>query len=73
MQAATEKAISVGRKKRPIPARTVKLDGDLVGTAEMLAKRQGLTTSDYLSDILRPILDREWAKEVRKASEEAAE
>jgi len=73
MSMATEGADRVGRKKRPIPTRTVKLDGDLVGTAEMLAKRQGTTTAEYLSRILRPILDREWAKMVQKASEERGE
>jgi len=69
METMTERP-KVGRKKRPIPARVVKLDADIVGSAEMLAKRSGLTVADYLSRILRPIVDREWNKMVRKASEE---
>ena len=73
MTIAIEGATRVGRKKRPIPARVVKLDADIVGTAEMLAKRSGITVADYLSRILRPIMDREWNKMVRKASEEENE
>jgi hypothetical protein len=44
----------------------VKLDGDIVGTAEMLAKRFGINAATYLSRVLRPITEREWAKEVRR-------
>jgi len=73
MSVAIEGATRVGRKKRPIPARVVKLDADIVGSAEMLAKRSGLTVADYLSRILRPIVDREWNKMVRKASEKGSE
>jgi len=73
MESVVTEADKVGRKKRNVPARVVKLDADLVGTAEMLAKRQGLTTADYLSRLLRPILDKQWAAMVRKASEEGGE
>ena len=41
-----------------------------MGKAEMLARRQGGATGDYLSALLRPILEREWAKLVRKADQE---
>ena len=69
MAPTTDKAGQVGRKKRSIPARVVKLDADLVGRGEMLARDQGIPTADYLSKLLRPIIDREWSKLVRKASE----
>ena len=70
MSTVTEKASNVGRKKRLIPARTLKLDGDLVGMAEMLARMEGMTTADYLSATLRPIIEREWSKLVRKKATE---
>lgn len=66
--AALEKVSRVGRKKRPIPSRTVRLDADLITMADMIARRQGLHVSDYLSGFLRPHIEREWAKEVERMS-----
>ncbi len=39
----------------------------------MLHLRQGLTVADYLSRVLRPILDEQWNAMVRKAAEEGGE
>jgi hypothetical protein len=36
----------------------------------MLARGQGDAAGDYLSALLRPILEREWAKLVRRADQE---
>ncbi|HKM56592.1 MAG TPA: hypothetical protein VJY33_24520 [Isosphaeraceae bacterium] len=72
MSTVTEKVSTVGRKKRLIPARTLKLDGDIVGMAEMLARPLGMTTADYLSAILRPIIEKEWSKELRKKAGEGS-
>ena len=69
-ETVTAKVSNVGRKKRLIPARTLKLDGDIVGMAEMLARQEGMTTADYLSAALRPVIEREWAKLVRKKAAE---
>ena len=66
--AALEQVRQVGRKKRQIPSRTVRLDADLVAIADLLARRQGLHVSDYLSALLRPFIEKEWAKEVEKTS-----
>jgi hypothetical protein len=73
MFSATEKVGQVGRKKRPVPTRGTKLDTDLVSKAELLARNEGVSTGDYLSAILRPVIEREFAKLVRKASEGASE
>jgi len=66
----TEEQVSrVGRKKRHVPARVVKLDGDLVTRAKTLAGDVGMDTAQYLSGLLRPIIDREWSKLVKRASD----
>jgi|GEM_PF-2116346 len=62
MLMATEKANDVGRKKREVPSRAVKLDGDLVTRAKDMAHAIGLDTGAYLSEMLRPLIDREWLK-----------
>jgi hypothetical protein len=62
MAAVSTKAVSVGRKKRSIPARTVKLDGDLVHWIGKLADDEGIDKTRYLSDLIRPIVEREWTK-----------
>lgn len=52
----------VGRKRREIAGRQVKLDGDIVAMAEYLARKSGQTTGNYMSAILRPIIEREFKK-----------
>lgn len=64
-----QKDDSVGRKKRAVPGRTTKIDGPILDKAELLARKAGLTTGDYLSRILKPIIDREFSKLVRKTAE----
>jgi predicted transcriptional regulator len=58
----TIEGVRVGRKKRDIPARTVKLDGDLVHWISKLADDEGVDRARYLSDLIRPLVEREWAK-----------
>ena len=48
----------------------VKLDGDLASKADMLSRDEVLSTGAYLSRISRPIIEREWAKLIKRASEE---
>lgn len=49
--------------------RIVRLDADLVTMSKGIAKRNGITTSDYIGALLRPILEREWAAEVRRMTQ----
>lgn len=72
MATATNKAVYVGRKKRSIPLRTVKIDGDLVHWIGKLADDEGMDKASYLSDLIRPLIEREWAK-YRKRIEEGGE
>jgi len=70
MQTATKKADGVPRKKRDIPARVVKLDGDLVTRAKQLGQDCGLDTGAYLSRLIRPVLEKEWVKFQRRIMEQ---
>jgi len=70
MSTATKGADRVGRKKRSIPARVVKLDGDLITRAKRLAEDVGMDTAQYLSEMLRPLIEREWIKFNKRILEE---
>jgi hypothetical protein len=69
MSTGLKESRGVGRKKRERPARTVRLDADLIAMAELLARKQGATTGEYLSTVVRPIIERLYAKLVRMSSE----
>ncbi len=59
--------IKMGRPKRERPAKTVRIDADLVTKAEMIARDMGhVTIGQYISTMLRPAIEREWSKLVRK-------
>jgi hypothetical protein len=45
----------------------VKVERDIVTKAKLIAADQGKPMASYLSDILRPIVERDWAKMVLKA------
>ena len=63
--------IKMGRPKRHRPAKTIRIDADLISRSEMLAKDQGeMTIGEYVSSLLRPLVDREWAKLLRKKAGE---
>jgi hypothetical protein len=38
----------------------VKLDGIIVGKAQMVAKAQGISVAEYLSEMLRGLVDRDF-------------
>ena len=56
----------MGRKKRERPAKTVKIDADLVTKAKTLADDEGTDVSNYLSSMIRPMIEREWVKFQRR-------
>jgi hypothetical protein len=60
---------TVGRKKRERPAKTTRLDADLVTKAKAMADDAGLDAAKYLSDLIRPVVDREWIKFQRRIME----
>jgi hypothetical protein len=60
-------AKSKGRPGKPGGEGTVvRIASDLVSKARYLAAQKGVPVSDYLSDILRPVIDREFKKAGRE-------
>jgi hypothetical protein len=56
-------ARSKGRPEKPGgEGVVVRIAADLVSKAKYLAAQKGVPMSDYLSDLLRPVLDREFRK-----------
>lgn len=47
----------------------VRMDDELVEKARKLAALRGTSMTDMFTEVLRPWVDREWAKEVRKLKE----
>jgi hypothetical protein len=44
----------------------VKLDGIIVGKAQMVAKSQGISLAEYLSELLRELVDRDFLQLMKK-------
>ncbi len=61
----TENA-KVGRKKRERPAKTARLDADLVTKAKAMADDAGVDAAKFLSELIRPVIEREWIKFQRR-------
>lgn len=55
----------MGRKPRETPSRIVRIDADLVSQCEWLARDKGLSIGRYLSDVVRPVVSREWSALIR--------
>ena len=70
------KVESMAKKKREgvePPTVAVKIDRALAGKAKMIATDKGVDLADYLSGALRGIVERDWAKMVRKVGGETGE
>ena len=48
----------------------VRMDDELVERAKKVAALKGISVAEYFSDTLRPIVDRDFAKEVKKLARE---
>lgn len=59
------------RRKRDIPTATIRVDEDLVPKIKMAAAASGKDPPEYVSDLLRPVLDKEMAKLGRRLSQHA--
>lgn len=69
-------ALNVGRKRSESRRfnTLVRLDDELVARARKVAALKGTSLAEYFTDTLRPIVDRDLVREVRKlAKEEIAE
>jgi hypothetical protein len=65
-------ALDVGRKKSESRRfnTLVRLDDDLVEKAKKVAALKGISLAEYFTAALRPIVDRDMAKEVKKLAQE---
>jgi hypothetical protein len=58
-------------KKKPggsePPTKAVKVDRALAAKAQMIATDRGVSLADYISDALRGMVEKDWAKMVRRA------
>ena len=59
----------MAKKKAGLKLGAVKLEVDLITRAKLIAADQGKPLAGYLSDSLRPVIDRDWAKMIRKSEE----
>lgn len=62
-------AVKLGRKKRERPAKTARLDADLVTKSKAMADDAGVDAARFLSDLIRPLIEREWVKFQRRIME----
>jgi hypothetical protein len=51
----------------------VKLDGTIVGKAQMVAKANGTSVAEYLSELLRGLVDRDFLKVMKQMEAETAD
>ena len=70
----SDEAVAVA-KKRPSGSESrkfntlVRMDDELCEKARMLALARTVSMAEMFSDVLRPWVDREWAKELKKLNE----
>ncbi len=64
--------LDVGRKRSESRRfnTLVRLDDDLVIRAKKVAALKGISLAEYFSDTLRPIVDRDLSREVKKLAKE---
>jgi hypothetical protein len=48
------------------PTRAVKIDRALAAKAQMIATDKGVSLADYISESLRGVVERDWARMVRR-------
>ena len=61
-----------GRPRKPSGEGTpVRIDSDIASKAKFLASLKKVPTSEYLSGLLRPLIDREFRKAARDMMDEA--
>jgi hypothetical protein len=59
----------MAKKKSPAgepPTKAVKIDRALAAKAQMIATDRGVDTAQYISEALRSVVEKDWAKMVRR-------
>ena len=65
--------VGAGRPKSPDrKEKSVRIDGQLLGQAQMVAKRRGISLAEYLGGLLRAPVDRDFLKEMKALEAERA-
>lgn len=59
----------VGRKKSERPTGAVRMEASIIRKAQTIADDLGIPVSEYLSDLLRDRVEREWLKIVKRAAD----
>ena len=49
---------------------TVKLERAIVKKANIIAQNRDIHTAEFLSELLRPLVEREWQKELKKMTQQ---
>jgi hypothetical protein len=62
--------VAVAKKKARGVGLHVRIDPDLVRMAKVIAPAEGRALGDYLSDIIRPVVSREYAKVMKRLEQE---
>jgi hypothetical protein len=65
--------LSMAKKKARGVGMMVRIDPDIVRMARIIAPAKGVAMGDYLSDILRPTVSRDYVKEVKRLESEGGE
>lgn len=50
--------------------RAVKIDADLARKAKIIAEMRDDTSAEYLSKLLRPLIERDWQKTLKEMAQE---
>jgi hypothetical protein len=66
MSTGVKDGAKVGRKKRERPAKTARLDADLVTKCKAMADDAGVDAAKWMSELIRPVVEREWVKFQRR-------
>jgi hypothetical protein len=66
MAMGLEERSRVGRKKRERPAKTARLDADLVTKCKSMADDAGVDAARWMSDLIRPVVDKAWLQFQRR-------
>ena len=62
------------RRKRDIPVGTAKIEDPVLRDAKIVASYRGITLTEYLTEMIRPLVKRDLIREqAKKAKETAAE
>jgi hypothetical protein len=66
-------SVAVAKKKARGVGIMVRIDPDVVRMARVIAPIKGLSMGDYLSDICRPVVSREYLAEIRRLEKQGGE